>query len=96
VSQIDYYLGGRCSQVTAVVGVDDAVKFDPQGGTVVFQVSGDGKKLYDSGIVNRTATRNISVDTTGANVLTLSVGDAGDGGYNDRADWANLQVTCTS
>jgi alpha-galactosidase len=27
-------------------------------------------------------------------VLTLHVDDAGDGNYNDRADWAGLQLTC--
>ena len=60
----------------------------------MFQVFGDGKKLYDSGVVNRTATAAVSADVTGAQVVSLVVGDAGDGGYNDRADWAGLQVTC--
>ncbi len=93
-SQIEYYLGGNCTNVSATVGIDDAVRFDPTGGTAVFQVLADGHKLYDSGLVTRDATQHFSVDLTGAKVLTLLVGDAGDGGYNDRADWANLQATC--
>ena len=93
-STIDYYLGGNCSSLTATVGIDDSANFDPAGGTAVFQVFGDGKKLYDSGVVNRTATASVSADLTGAQVVSLVVGDAGDGGYNDRADWAGLQLTC--
>ena len=95
VSQIQYYLGGSCSTASSTIGIDDAVNnVGPQGGTAVFQVFADGKKVYDSGVVTRQATQQISVPVSGASVLTLAVGDAGDGTYNDRADWANLQVTC--
>ncbi len=53
----------------------------------------DGRKLYDSGLVTRDdAIRSFSVDVTGAKVLTLLVGDAGDGGFNDRADWVDLRA----
>lgn len=93
-SRIEYYLGGNCSHASATVGIDDAVRFDPTGGTAVFQVVADGHTLYDSGVVTRTVSQHFSVNLTGTKVLTLLVGDAGDGGYNDRADWANLQVTC--
>lgn len=34
------------------------------------------------------------VDVTGVRDLTLRVGDAGDGGYNGRADWLSLTVSC--
>jgi len=94
-SQIEYYFGGNCAHLSATVGIDDIVNsVSPQGGTAVFQVYGDGRKLYDSGVVDRTATKSVEVDLTGVNVLTLAVGDAGDGGYNDRADWAGLQASC--
>jgi alpha-galactosidase len=95
VSQIRYYLGGNCTNVSSTIGIDDAVNnVGPQGGTAVFQVFADGQKVYDSGVVTRQATQQMSVPVNGASVLTLAVGDAGDGTYNDRADWANLQVTC--
>ncbi len=94
-SQIDFYVGGRCSGLSSTIGIDDIVnQVGPQGGTATFQVYADGRKLYDSGAVDRTSTRQVNVDITGADVLTLVVGDAGDGGYNDRADWGNLQVSC--
>lgn len=94
-SQVDFYLGGHCTALHGVVGIDDAVNnVGPEGGTATFQVVGDGRVLYDSGVVDRTATRTYDVDLTGVAVLSLDVGDAGDGGYNDRADWADLDVVC--
>lgn len=93
-SQIEYYLGDNCSRVTATVGIDDSARFTSAGATAVFQVLADGRKVFDSGLVTQDVTRHVDVDVGGASVLTLLVGDAGDGGYNDRADWANLQVTC--
>ncbi|TDC37116.1 alpha-galactosidase [Micromonospora sp. 15K316] len=94
-STVRYYVGDQCSRLTAVVGIDDAVNnVGPDGGTSTFQVVGDGKVLYDSGVVTRDAVRQVDVDLTGVRVLDLVVGDAGDGGYNDRADWAGLTATC--
>ncbi|MGK5740496.1 NPCBM/NEW2 domain-containing protein [Micromonospora sp. URMC 103] len=94
-STVRYYVGDRCSRLTAVVGIDDAVRnVGPEGGTSTFQVVGDGKVLYDSGVVTRDAVQPVDVDLTGVRVLDLVVGDAGDGGYNDRADWAGLTATC--
>ncbi|MGH3435095.1 MAG: NPCBM/NEW2 domain-containing protein [Sciscionella sp.] len=37
---MQYYLGGDCTRLTATVGIDDAVDFDPQGGTAVSAVKG--------------------------------------------------------
>lgn len=95
-SQVDFYLGGHCTALDGVVGIDDAVNnVGPEGGTATFQILGDGKVLYDSGLVDRTATKSYDVDLTGVGVLSLDVGDAGDGGYNDRADWAGLDAACS-
>ncbi len=93
-STIDYYTGGNCTTLTATVGIDDSANFDRSGGTATFQIYGDGVKLYDSGLVTRAATREVSVNLGSAKVLSLVVGDGGDGGYNDRADWGGLQITC--
>ncbi|HET6292247.1 MAG TPA: NPCBM/NEW2 domain-containing protein [Kribbella sp.] len=94
-SQVRYYLGQQCSRFTATVGIDDAVRnVGPEGGTSTFQVVGDGKVLYDSGTVDRDNPKPVDVDLTGVRVLDLLVGDAGDGGYNDRADWAAPTATC--
>nr|WP_208329468.1 NPCBM/NEW2 domain-containing protein [Streptomyces sp. 846.5] len=93
-STVEYYVGGNCSTLTGTVGIDDSADFDPTGGTVDFQVLGDGVKLYDSGAVDRSATHALSVPLGSAQVISLVVGDGGDGGYNDRADWAGLQISC--
>jgi alpha-galactosidase len=94
-SRVDYYLGANCTRLTALIGIDDAVNnVDPSGGTATFQVIGDGRVLYDSGVVDRTATHPVDVDVSGVQQLRLAVGDAGDGGFNDRADWADVRVQC--
>jgi alpha-galactosidase len=96
-STVDYYLGGNCTRLTGTVGIDDAVNaVGPQGGTASFTVKGDGQARYESGNLDRTVTRGFTADLTGVRVLSLQVGDAGDGGYNDRADWAGLKLTCGS
>lgn len=94
VSTIDFYVGGNCSTLTATVGIDDSANWTSAGGTAVFQVYGDGAKLYDSGLVTRAATQAMSVSLGTAKVVSLVVGDGGDGTYNDRADWGGLQITC--
>ncbi|MEU8185421.1 NPCBM/NEW2 domain-containing protein [Micromonospora sp. NPDC049044] len=94
-STVRYYLGDRCDRLTATVGLDDAVRnVGPEGATSTFQVVGDGRVLFDSGVLTRDDIRQVDVDLTGVRVLDLLVGDGGDGGYNDRANWAGLNATC--
>jgi alpha-galactosidase len=93
-STVRYYLGTQCSRLTAMVGIDDAVRWTGEGATATFQVIGDGRVLFDSGLLARDDTRQIDVDLTGVRVLDLVVGDGGDGGYNDRADWIGLNASC--
>ncbi|MER7890019.1 NPCBM/NEW2 domain-containing protein [Micromonospora sp. NPDC094482] len=94
-STVRYYVGDRCTRLTAVVGLDDAVRnVGPEGATSTFQVIGDGRVLFDSGVLTREDIGQVDVDLSGVRVLDLVVGDAGDGGYNDRANWAGLNATC--
>ena len=94
-STVRYYVGDQCSRLTATVGLDDAVRnVGPEGATSTFQVIGDGRVLFDSGVLTRDDVRQVDVDLTGVRMLDLVVGDAGDGGYNDRADWAGLNASC--
>lgn len=88
-SEIVYYLGGKAAKFTAVVGVDD----EARAGSVVFQVWGDGRKLYDSGVLKgSSAPQQVEVDVRGAAELKLVVTDAGDGINYDHADWADARV----
>jgi alpha-galactosidase len=36
----------------------------------------------------------LTADVTGAQVVTLTVTDGGDGTTSDHADWADAQITC--
>jgi Alpha-galactosidase len=91
-ASIDYYLGGNCTQVTTDLGLDDS---DHGTGTVDYQLYADGRLIYDSGVVtNNTPTQHVTADLTGAHVLGIVVGDAGDGITYDNADIAAPQLTC--
>ena len=91
-SDVQIYLGGRCTRFTASVGVDDETG---GAGTVTFSVLADGKALVTTPtIAGKVAAVPIDVDVTGAQVLDLVVGDAGDGNGNDHGDWATPTVTC--
>jgi hypothetical protein len=75
------------TQFQSAIGIDDEVG---NNGSVVFQVYLDGLKKYDSGVMTgSSATRDVSVDVTGASTLQLVVTDAGDGNTFDHADWAS-------
>ncbi|MBG6137660.1 NPCBM/NEW2 domain-containing protein [Longispora fulva] len=90
-SDISFHLGGRCTTVTAEVGVDDEKTL----GSVVFQLWRDGTKIADSGV--RTASQgalHLVGDISGGTTLRLVVTDGGDGVNSDHADWADAKVTC--
>jgi hypothetical protein len=82
-SEIVYRLEGRYARFCALVGGGES------GGTVVFQVWGDGRLLFESGVMHGlrgVATVDVPVD--GVQRLRLVVTDAGDGIPADMANWA--------
>ncbi|TQJ92178.1 beta-galactosidase [Streptomyces sp. SLBN-31] len=92
VSGVELYLAGHCSRLTADVGVDDETG---GAGTVTFSVIADGKTLVTTPTIRgKQAAVPIDVDVSGAQVLDLRVGDAGDGNGNDHGDWATPTLTC--
>ena len=87
-------LKGGSTRFQASVGIDDEVAGRP--GTVEFEVIGDGKSLFKSGVVKVGETpRPVDVDLTGVKTLMLLVGDAGDGYEFDHAVWADARFTVT-
>jgi NPCBM/NEW2 domain len=40
------------------------------------------------------AAKHLAVDVTGVHLLTLQVGDAGDGNGHDNGDWAGAELHC--
>jgi hypothetical protein len=92
VSDVELYLAGTCSRLTADVGVDDETG---GAGTVTFSVIADGKTLVTTPTIRGSqAAVPIDVDVSGAQVVDLKVGDAGDGNGSDHGDWAMPTLTC--
>jgi beta-galactosidase len=86
-------LHGTARRFRAWVGVDDAAQ---SPGSVTFQVLGDGKVLWESGVMRAGApAQEVDVDLQGVERLTLRVGDAGDGNGMDHADWAEASIEGT-
>ncbi|MDT7787337.1 MAG: alpha-glucosidase [Pseudonocardiales bacterium] len=91
-SEVSVYLGRGCSRFSAKIGLDDETK---EPGSVAFQVLGDDKPLYDSGVLRgKAAAVPIDVDVTGVRMLSLRVTDGGDGRNFDHADWAEAMLAC--
>jgi alpha-galactosidase len=92
-SEIDYYVGGTCSKLTASVGVDD----DAEGhGSVEFQIYADDALVADSGLMTGTTpTKSLSADLFHADTVRLVVTDGGDGIEYDHGDWADPVITCS-
>ena len=75
---------------SASVGVDGEVSNSPA--SVEFIVSGDGKTLWQSGVMKAgEPAKNFTVDLAGVKTLLLKVGDAGDGISFDHADWVGAK-----
>jgi hypothetical protein len=91
-SEIIYDLGGHGTRFESWVGVD-AEMAGYKESSVVFQIIGDGKKLFDSGVMRlATPARQVQVDVRGVKTLALVVTDAGDGINCDHADWADATL----
>lgn len=87
-SDLVYNINNQYKTFSSYIGIDDEVS----AGRVIFQVWGDGKKLYTSPeIVHNTPAQKINVDITGVNVLTLKVLDVNGHSY-DHADWGEAML----
>ncbi|WP_309128797.1 alpha-N-acetylglucosaminidase TIM-barrel domain-containing protein [Microbacterium sp.] len=97
---ISFHLGGQCSRFTATVGIDDIMNKAGASPNVIFRVLADGELRYDSGAMTKGLSAHVSVDVTGAQMLTLVVdpnaagSPAGQAEWWDRADWADAEAVC--
>lgn len=90
-SSIVINLGGAYASFVSDLGVDDE-EIGKGVGSVDFQVLGDGKLLYDSGVLtSNSATAHANVNVTGVQQVTLKVTDGGNGIDYDHADWAGAR-----
>jgi alpha-galactosidase len=94
-TEIVYYVGGKCSTVTSIVGIDDDRDDARQVGSASFEIWADGTKVADSGVRTwRDDPISISGALAGASFLRLVVTDGGDTNSYDRGDWAEPKLTC--
>ena len=91
-STIVFNLAGNSTRFISDVGVDDEVNGKGTG-SVDFQVIGDGKVLFDSGVVtNASGVVSINVDVTGVKTLTLVANSVNGDIDFAHADWANARL----
>jgi alpha-galactosidase len=83
-------LRGGADRFQATVGLDDAAGSDK--GSVVFRILGDGRLLWESGVMKQGQTpKPVDLELRGVNILLLQARDAGDGIEYDHADWAEAR-----
>lgn len=92
-SRTELALRKKYGRFQAEVGIDAA----SAGGSAIFQVFGDGKKLYESPVRRKAdAALPIDVAVEGVDSLALVITDGGDGNTNDHADWAGAKLILSS
>ncbi|MFF0557272.1 NPCBM/NEW2 domain-containing protein [Streptomyces sp. NPDC004266] len=91
-SDIEVYLGGRCTTFTADVGIDDEIN---GYGDVAFSVEADGRVLWTSPrLTGASATLPVNVDVTGARHVRLRITDTNGSKSGDHGDWAAARFGC--
>lgn len=93
-SSILIKLNGKVKTFSALVGIDDEIK--GQNPAAEFEIYGDNKKLWSSGIMHLgDKAKPLSVSLKGIKQLELVVTDGGNGPYYDHADWVNAKFEIT-
>ncbi len=83
-------LKGSATRFTSSLGVDDETG---KKGSIQGKIYGDGKKLFDSGIIKGGAEpAAIDLNVEGLQQLILVITDAGDGADYDHADLADAAI----
>ncbi|MEV0093018.1 NPCBM/NEW2 domain-containing protein [Streptomyces sp. NPDC050738] len=92
-SDIEVYLGGRCTALTADVGIDDEIN---GYGEVAFSVEADGKVLWTSPkVTGASAAVPVDVKLDGARHVHLKVTDTNGSKTGDHGDWAGAKFSCS-
>ncbi len=81
-------LDGQAEKFVASVGVDDGA--GNPAAAVVFSLFGDGRKLWESGVMKQgQPAKAVAVDLKGVRSLLLKVDHAGESQAFDHANWAD-------
>ncbi len=88
--EVRYSLDGAYELFVATIGLDDAVR--PRG-SVVFRVVGDGRELFNSGLVSGTdEPGDVRIDVREVKRLTLLVDYGDELDLSDYADWGDARL----
>jgi alpha-galactosidase len=88
-SEIQYYVGGRCSALTTGVGLDD----DTATGSATFTISADNAAIASATVAAGGGVQPLTADLTGATWLTLTTTSSDTTG-GMHADWVAPQLVC--
>lgn len=94
-TKLSYDLKGRYKTFVATVmlSLPPGTKVEDSQGSVVFRIYGDGRKLYDSGVVTAgSKPKQVKVDIEEVRELTLEVDRGEDWGVGDAGTWADPKV----
>jgi hypothetical protein len=93
-TKLAFEILGAYETFAATVGIDDSVR--PRG-SVIFRVIADGETRFDSEVMTGSdPPRDIVVDVSSVNVLTLVVDFGDDLDVADHADWASARLLMAS
>ena len=92
-SEIVYDLSGKnYGMFETYVGVDREMRNSNEP-SVIFEVYVDGKKVFDSGVMNvNTERKHVLIPIVGVSELKLVAKDGGNGNGGDHADWADAKL----
>jgi hypothetical protein len=90
-SSLTFDVAGNWSKFESVIGIDDQAG---KGGSVTFQVLGDGKELHKSAVLRGAAPTPsfVALSIKGVQKLTLIVNATEDLDLGDLADWAGARL----
>lgn len=86
---VTYELGGQFVQLSATIGIDDAVA--PRG-SALFRVLLDEKPAFESALITSGQSVPLTLDVTGANKMTLECSPGDDLDLSDHANWAGARL----
>jgi len=89
-SRYVYDLGGKWKTLRGEAGLHAAQQ--PYG-SVVFVIKADGKELFRSPIIRKSAKASYEVDMKGVKTLELVVEDGGNGNGNDWGLWLDPSLS---
>lgn len=89
-TMVFYEVDGENKQFIGIGRGDGSV----DRGSVIFRILGDGKELYNSGVVRAgEAAKSVEVDVKGVQILELIAEETPDGPSGDHANWINGTIT---